>query len=117
MRESLARVRFDYVNQIFFKFSAPSLDGVSVTDAYGNALSSSSAGDGIYVVYSDAVGPLDFDDVYTFHLNVNGATVQTVRYSVNSYAYSKYDDGNAMGDLALALYSYGASAVAYDANK
>ena len=110
-------VRFDYVNRIFFKFSAPSLDGVSVTDAYGNALSISSVGDGIYVVYSDAVGPLDFDDVYTFHLNVNGATVQTVRYSVNSYAYSKYDDGSAMGDLALALYRYGASVVAYDANK
>ena len=90
---------------------------MTVTDAYGNALAITSVGDGIYVVYSDGVGQLDFGKVYTFHLNVNGATVQTVRYSVNSYAYSKYDDGNAMGDLALALYRYGASAVLYDKNK
>ena len=110
-------VRFDYINQIYFKFSAPSLDGVTVTDAKGNLLEIAAIGNGMYIVYSEPISPTDFDKVYTFNLNLNGETVKTVKYSVNSYAYSKYDDGNAMGDLALALYRYGVSAVAYNESK
>ena len=110
-------VRFDYTNMVFFKFTAPSLDGVTVTDAAGNQLEISAAADGKYIVYSKGIGALDFDKVVIFNLNVNGVTVQTVRYSINSYAYAKYDDGTEMADLALALYRYGKSAEAYHINK
>ena len=63
-----------------------------------------------------AFSALAFGEVLTFELQVNGETVQTLTYSVNSYAYSKYDEGNAMSNLALALYRYGVSAVAYVEN-
>ena len=74
-------------------------------------------GDGKYIAYSEDISALDFGETLTFELKVNGTTVQTLTYSVNSYAYSKHDDGDAMGNLALALYRYGVSAAAYNENK
>ena len=110
-------VRFDYVNRIYFRFEAISLDGVTVTDAEGNEMSIISIGDGKYAVYSKAITPLAFDEVLTFNLNVNGTTVQTIKYSVNTYIYRKVSDGSNIADLSLALYRYGHSAVKYNENK
>ncbi len=107
-------VRFDYVNKIFVRFKAPTLDGVTVL-ANGVAINASASKDG-YVAYSGAISALAFDEVVTFELQVNGVTIQTLEYSVNTYSLNKYQGGDAMADLALALYRYGASAVAYNEN-
>ena len=57
----------------------------------------------------------DFGTTYTFKLYEGDTAVQTLVYSVNTYAYSKYTTGKtqSMKDLALALYRYGVSAKAY----
>jgi hypothetical protein len=114
-----AGVRFDYVNKVYVKFSVASgasLDNIAVT-VNGRNGELIDLGGGKYIVYSDDISALSFADVLTFELKVNGSTVQTLTYSVNSYAYSKHDDGDAIGNLALALYRYGLSAVAYNKNK
>ena len=67
------------------------------------------------VVYTQGILATDFDSVYTFALYENGVLVHTVSYSIKSYVNAKQDDGNAMAELALALYTYGKSAAAYAA--
>ena len=115
-----AGVRFDCANKLYVKFKvsggAPDTDAVSVT-AGGKEIEIISLGGGEYVAYSENISALQFASVYTFELKVNGSTVQTLTYSVNSYAYAKYGDDTAMGRLALALYRYGVSSVAYRDNK
>ena len=49
-----------------------------------------------------------------FELSVNGEFLQTLTYSVNSYAYAMQDNAN-MKALANALYNYGVAAKAYTA--
>ena len=115
-----AGVRFDYVNKVYVKFSVSggaSPDDVVTVTVNGRSMAIGALSDGMYIVYSEDISALSFADVLTFELKVNGATVQTLTYSVNSYAYSKHDDGDKMGNLALALYRYGLSAVAYNENK
>ena len=62
-----------------------------------------------------AILATDFGTSYTFTLYEGDTDVQTLVYSVNTYAYSKYTTGKtqSMKDLALALYRYGVSAKAY----
>ena len=52
-------------------------------------------------------------------LEVDGEVAQTLTYSINSYVYTKCENADAeltaMQSLALALYRYGASALAYKA--
>ncbi len=56
----------------------------------------------------------DFDNMYTFELYEDGYLIQTLTYSINSYAYSKQSSTNPnMAELALALYRLGLSAKAY----
>ena len=107
-----AGVRFDSSNYIYVKFTAPSLDGITVSVG-GNNLEIEKEGS-YYIAYSDAVSALGFGDVVTFTLSSGGVAVQTLEYSVNDYAYSKHS-GSAIADLALALYRYGKSAIAYNA--
>ncbi|MBQ8341615.1 MAG: hypothetical protein IJY22_04460, partial [Clostridia bacterium] len=64
--------------------------------------------------YTEGISATDFDKIYTFELYENGELVQTLKYSVNSYAYSKQSSENqTMRDLAISLYRYGASAEIY----
>jgi hypothetical protein len=46
---------------------------------------------------------------------VNGALHQTLTYSVNSYAYAKYENSSVenLAELVRTLYRYGLSAKAY----
>ncbi|MBR5449546.1 MAG: hypothetical protein IKV43_06110 [Clostridia bacterium] len=107
-----AGVRFDYVNRIFVKISAPDLDGVAI---YANGVSLEiieTDTKGIYVAYSGAVSALEFGNKVTFTLTVGGTEMQKLVYTVNDYAYTKYTDAE-IGDLSLALYRYGKSAIAY----
>ncbi len=106
-------VRFDYVNKIYFKFSAESTNGV-VIKIDGNEVSYELAEDGNYIVYTDAILATDFDKVFTLVISVDGADIQTVTYSINAYAFAKFkDNGTAVSNLAHALYSYGKSAEEY----
>jgi len=113
-----AGVRFDYVNQIYVKFGirAAALEGAAPTVVVafnGVEQTVTLDGEGEYVVYSGAISALEFGKVYTIELKVDGEVVQTLTYSVNSYVFAKKDGNNAMAELALALYRYGNSAVAY----
>ena len=67
-----------------------------------------------YIAYSDAISALEFGENIVFTLSVNGDVVQSLTYTVNDYALSKYNDAE-IGGLALALYRYGKSANAYAA--
>ena len=113
-----AGVLFDYRNRIYVKFRASDISDVKVL--FGESeLVIEELGNGTYVAYSDHISAKNLSTVYTFTLKVVDATVQTLEYSVNSYAFAKYtqfdNSGNPtkMAELALALYRYGASAAEY----
>ena len=63
-------------------------------------------------IYTDAILATGFADIYTFVLSYDGVVMQTLTYSVNTYA-CKMKDNAEMSELALALYRYGVSAKAY----
>jgi len=105
-----AGVRFDTVNRLYVRLS--SSDGAKIiVKADGEIV-------GIYenfestTVYTGGIAASDINTVYTFELYDNGELVETLTYSVRSYCYSMKDSEN-MGELALALYNYGCSAVEY----
>lgn len=102
-----AGVRFQYNNKIYVKFDA---DKDVILLVNGVEVEFEALGDGTYVYYTDGILATDFDTIYTFELVYNGETVQTLKYSVNAYAISKYQQETPMGKLALALYRYGVSA-------
>ena len=77
-----------------------------------------SLGDGIYRLNLSPVAPTSFDDLLLVTLvGADSVEYTTAIYSVNCYAGHMYNGGavagSAMYDLALALYRYGNSAVAY----
>lgn len=109
-----AGVRFDYINKVYVKFAAPSLENVTVL--VNGVAAEVATTNGGYVVYSDAINALEFDEVVTFELQVGGETIQVLTYSVNTYAFNKANTESEVADLALALYRYGKSAAAYAAN-
>ena len=56
----------------------------------------------------EGIKATDYDKVYTFELYEDGVLVQTLKYSINSYAYSQKDSSKpAMKALATALYRLG----------
>lgn len=109
-----ATVWFDAVNRLIVKVSKKTADvnvkvfvtadGVTKTELTYN----SSVGG----YMTDDIKVTDFDKAYTFELcDQNDDVIQTLTYSVNSYAYSKQNSANsAMVDLALALFRLGQSA-------
>ena len=103
-------VNFDYLNRIAVKLTAPDLSKVVVKVTIAGKTTEYTTADGI--VYSDTLAPTDFDEAVSFELYYDGALVQTVTYSVNSYACAKAGEDTAAGRLALALYRYGISAEA-----
>ena len=111
-----AGVWFDYNNKIYIKLTAQT-EGTVALLINGEKAELTAEGDG-YVAYTDAISAIGFADIYTVELTVDGEVVQTLTYSVNSYAYSKWSTENeAMQSLARALYAYGVSAVNYAATK
>ncbi len=107
-----AGVRFDSINQAYAKFKA-NRDGITVT-VNGERAEIIDLGGGTYAVYSKGISAKNFGTKITFALSVEGEVVQTLVYSVNSYAYAKWDGSTAMNKLALALYRYGVSAANYE---
>lgn len=109
-----ATVRFDNVNRIGVKLSTTENVTLKVN---GKAVALTGT-----TYYTDAIYATGFDNLYTFELYEGGVLVQTLTYSVSSYVYSmmdKTEDGapTEMAELAMALYRYGVSAVAYKSGK
>lgn len=102
-----AGVYFDNVNKIYVKLSTT--ENVTLTI---NGVAVEVTGD---TVYTDGILATGFAETYTFVLSCNGEEMQTLTYSVNAYVYAMKGKGNAMADLAIALYNYGESAKAYKA--
>ncbi|MBE6634180.1 MAG: hypothetical protein E7620_07575 [Ruminococcaceae bacterium] len=98
-------VKFDTANYIYAKFTAASLEGITVT-INGEAAEIVELENGVYAVYSEEILATAFGQTFTIVLN-NGADYQTLTYSVNSYAFAK-----ANTELGATLYRYGASALA-----
>ena len=112
-----AGVNYDYTNKLYIKIKvAESFDGeFSVMINNGETEAEIvSLGNGVYIVYTDAINAAEFDETFYFTLYVNGAKYQIVSYSVNAYAYAKKDASNEFTKaLALALYNYGLATEAY----
>lgn len=104
-------VRFDYANKIYVKLNLPSTDGVSVYINSEKADITHYSGN-TYIAYSSDIRTTDFDTEYYISIVYGGVEIQNVTYSVNSYAYTMYEDA-AIGELALALYRLGVSSDIY----
>ena len=109
---SAAGVYYSGVNKVYAKLDVTTAN-VSKLKATINGVETKIEPykDGSYIIYSDAIKVSEFDNVYTFVVH-DGVDSQTLVYSINAYAYQMQNDA-AMSDLALALYRYGVSAVAY----
>ena len=112
-----AGIRFDYVNSIYFKFNTTNVEAttVRISDASGrsqvySAADFGEASDDVYILYSEAIAPKDFDTRYTVELYEDGVIVQTLEYSISAYVFYIQRENNAMADLARTLYNYGISA-------
>jgi len=107
-------VQFDNVNRVYVKFTAPSISDITVVINGKPASIQKVAGEtDIYIAYSEAISVLKFGFEYRIVLS-NGTASQTAVYSVNSYAYAKYNTANsAMAKLAKATYTYGEYARKY----
>lgn len=110
-----AGVRFDYVNRIYVKIVAPSIEGVTVSVDGQNLAITKTDSENVYIAYSNGISALDFAEKLVFTLSVNGEAVQTLTYTVNDYALAKSGDAE-IGELSLALYRYGKSTVLYAAS-
>lgn len=106
-----AGVHFNNVNKIYAKFEAMSLDNLTVT-VNGKAAEIVALGNGEYVVYSEAIYATEFANEFVFVILVDGEAAQSLTYTVNTYANAKQNSAT-MGELAVALYRYGLSAIAY----
>ncbi len=102
-----AGVHFAEVNSIYVKLIAEDMEKVTLT-INGEEVEVNDT-----TVRTDGILATQFATIYTFVLYYNGEEMQTLTYSVNAYAYAKKDSAT-MGELALALYRYGASAAAYN---
>ena len=103
-----AGVNFDSDNKIYVKFYVA---GEFKFFVNGEEVAIEKTEDGYYKFYTTALTATQFDDTFTFEIEVNGVKA-TLVYSVNTYAYSMQNDAD-MGELAKALYVYGIAAEDY----
>ncbi len=121
IRFSSVGVHFDCVNSIFIKVyvSDVSLFGSVKVGNKSYALSElKDLGDGSYRLDLDPVKSTEFGNTVNITLiGSDNTEYASVTYSINSYAYAMVNGGSteemAMYNLALALYRYGKSSVAY----
>ena len=97
-------VYFDATNKLRVKISNPENAVLRVNGVEFDVVN------GIYTT-ADILAT-EFDKPFTFELLENDVVVQTLTYSINAYAYSKWES-ETMSELAQALYRYGISAKAY----
>lgn len=94
-------VHFNYVNKLYIKVTNTANANITVTV---NGVEAVIGEDGC--VYTDAIAPNEFEEIYVFELYVDGELYQTVEYSVNSYINNKWSEESG---LAKALYNYAIS--------
>lgn len=121
VRVSSVGVHFNCVNSIFVNvyIADTSLFGnITVGDRSYTLADLKAIDNGEYRLDLDPVGPTQFGNYVTITLKgVDSAEYASVKYSIDSYAYAMLNGGSAedsaMYELALALYRYGKSSVAY----
>ena len=99
-----ANVYFDSTNKLVIKINNSANATLKVNGKTVEVVN------GVYT--TDGILATQFGDTFTFELLENGAVVQTLTYSINAYAYSKWENSS-VSSLAQALYRYGISAKAY----
>ncbi len=113
-------VRFDSVIKIMYRFKAADVSKVTViidSAEYGKD-DFEAAGNGEYVVYSDAVLPTQFDGKVYATAYVDDVECQTVEYSVTTFVYEMQNDTDEgelseVARLVRRLYRYGVSSKTY----
>ena len=63
-------------------------------------------------IYTDGIAATQFGEKVTFELYHDGILMQTLQYSIYSYAYSMQNSAK-VGELVKALYRYGEAAITY----
>lgn len=77
-----------------------------------NLLPLSMNSDGSFKYYLESFAPTMFGDEFLLKITDNSTFTHEVKYSINSFLNSKWDD-ESMGDLIKAISAYSASAVIY----
>ncbi len=112
-----ATVQFNQgYNQLAFAYQTDTPSAVTIT--INGATVTPTESDGWYMVFSNSISALAYDKTFTVCLYVGGHLVQSVNYSINTYAYNmytKYGTTTAGASMALALYRYGVASEAYAA--
>ncbi len=85
-----------------------SIDGGEETAIVPQSMNS----DGSFKYYLTNFTPVMFDDEFTLKITDNDAFTHEVKYSINSFLNSRWDD-ESMGSLIKALSAYSASAIDY----
>ena len=114
-------VHHSNVNKIYAKITVKNTVDVSELEVTINEKSaimelySEGENENVYIVYTDPINVKGFDDLYTIVLS-NGTASQTITYSINAYAKTKWGNNasvTVVNNLARALYAYGVAAEAY----
>lgn len=114
-------VHHSNVNKIYAKITVKNTVDVSKLEVTINGKSaimelySEGENENVYIVYTDPINVKGFDDLYTIVLS-NGTSSQTITYSINAYAKTKWGNNasvTVVNNLARALYAYGVAAEAY----
>ncbi len=108
-----ATVWFDAVNKLIVKVNNPNSEAIKVyVTLLDETRTELAYNETVGGYMTDAIKVTDFHAKCTFELcDASGTLLQTLEYSVNSYAYSKQSSTNpAMVELALALFRLGQSA-------
>ena len=123
-----ATVYHDNTNKLYFRIKADDLTGlkavikrdgalIKTVDASEFIRGTGKNGEEIYSFCSDDIYATEFDTVFTVTLYRGSIEGHTLTYSVNSYVYSKQNDGgNALSNtarLVRAMYCYGVSSDIY----
>ena len=115
-------LRFDSVNRLYVRLTAPVLSAVRVTYTIGGNTMLAvmrDAGDGTYIAYTEGLNLTDFGKTVVFTMQDadagDGINVMpvTCTYSVLSFITAWQSDDGVTGDLAKALGSYYQSADTY----
>ncbi len=111
-----ATVWFDSVNRLVVKVNNPNSDNIKVyVTPQGGVKTELVYNSDVGGYVTDGIKVTEFNKTHTFELcDESDNVIQTLKYSINAYAYSKQNSTNPkMVDLALALFRLGLSALGF----
>lgn len=116
VRFTTATVRFDSINSLRFDFAVGSADPSELTVIIGDRTYTEAdfilKSEGVYSIYTDGIGAVDFDKAITASIYLGGEQLHSVTYSINSYVKTMYANEK-VGELAQEIWCYGRSAITY----